>query len=70
MRIWFITYMCEFPDRTVKEYSANVMASNLFSEANSNGHASVFLYKIVEHRLSREAVKMSDKYITSKNGTQ
>ena len=54
----------------MKEYSANVIPSNLFAEANSNGHASVFLYKIVEHKLSGEAVKMGDKYITSKNGTR
>ena len=54
----------------MKEYSANVIASNLFAEADSNGHASVFLYKIVDHRSSGEAVKMGDKYITSKNGIQ
>ena len=65
-----LMYMCEFPDGTVKEYSANVIASNLYAEADSNGHASVFLYKIVDHRSSGEAVKMSDKYITSKNGTR
>ena len=54
----------------MKEYSANVIASDLFAEADSYGHASVFLYKIVEHRSSGEAVKMGNKYITSKNGTQ
>ena len=65
-----LMYMCEFPDGTVKEYSANVIASNLFAEADSNGHDSVLLYKIVDHRSTGEAVKIGDKYITSKNGTK
>jgi hypothetical protein len=65
-----LMYMCEFPDGTVKEYSANVIASNLFAEADSNGHDSVLLYKIVDHRSTGEAVKIGDKYITLKNGTQ
>ena len=64
-----LMYMCEFPEGTVKEYSVNVIATNLFAEANTNGHVIVFLYKIGEHRLSGEAVKMDKKYITSKNGT-
>jgi hypothetical protein len=65
-----LIYMCEFLDETVKEYLANVIASNIFAEADSNGHVSMSLYKIVDHRSSGEAMKMSDKYITSKNGTQ
>ena len=63
-------YMCEFPDGTVKEYSANVIASNLFAEADSNGHQSLSMYKIIDHRLSGEAVKLCDKYITLKNRTR
>ena len=65
-----LMYMCEFPEGTVKEYLDNVIASNLFAEADSNGHGSAFLYKIVDHRLSGEALKMCNKYITLKNGTQ
>ena len=65
-----LMYMCEFPDGSVKEYSANVIASNIFEEADSDGHASTFLHKIVDHRSSGEAVKICDKYIKSKNGTQ
>ena len=59
-----LMYMCEFPDGTVKKYSANVIALNLFADADSNGHSSLFMYKIVDHRLSGEAVKLCDKYIT------
>jgi hypothetical protein len=62
--------MCEFPDGTVKEYSANVIATNLFAESDSNGHSSLFMYKIIDHKSSGEAVKLCDKYITSKNGTR
>ena len=65
-----LKYMCEFPDGTVKEYSANVIATNLFAESDSNGHSSLFMYKIIDHKSSGEAVKLCDKYITSKNGTR
>ena len=51
----------------MKEYSSNVIASNLFVEADSNGHASVFLFAqlvqllpyIVPPYLVRHAVVMS-----------
>ena len=65
-----LIYMCEFPDGTVKEYSANVIATNIFAEADSNGNPTSLMYKIVDHRTTGEVVKLCDKYITSKNGTQ
>ena len=49
-----LKYICEFPDGTVKEYSANVIATNLFAESDSNGHSSLFMYKIIDHKLSGE----------------
>ena len=65
-----LRYMCEFPDGTVKEFAANMIASNIFEQADVDGHSSSLLYKIVDHKSSGEAVRMADKYVISKNGTK
>jgi hypothetical protein len=62
--------MCEFPDGTVKEFVANMIASNIFEESDADGHTNTLLYKIVDHKSSGEAVKMAHKYIVSRNGTK
>jgi hypothetical protein len=65
-----LCYMCEFPDGTVKEFLANVIASNIYEESDADGYSSSLLYKIVDHKSSGEAVKIADKYITSANGNK
>ncbi len=52
-----LRYMCEFPDRTVKEFAANMITSNIFEESDADGHTNTFLYKIVDHKSLGEAVK-------------
>jgi hypothetical protein len=65
-----LVYECEFDDGTTKEYAANTIASNIFLESNADGFSSSFLYHIIDHKSSGEAIKMVDKYITTKSGTQ
>jgi hypothetical protein len=62
--------MCKFPDGTVKEFVATMIASNIFEESDADGHTNTLLYKIVDHKSLEEAVKMADKYIVSMNGTK
>ena len=64
-----LVYECEFNDGTIKEYSANVIASNIYEEGDADGFSSSLLYKIVDHKSSGEAIKMADKYITTRTGT-
>jgi hypothetical protein len=65
-----LVYECEFNDGTVKEYAANTIASNIYEEGDANGFLSALLHTIVDHKSSGEAVKMTDKYYHTKNGTQ
>jgi hypothetical protein len=65
-----LVYECEFNDGTVKEYAENTTASNIYEEGDANGFLSALLHTIVDHKSSVEAVKMTDKYYHTKNGTQ
>ena len=65
-----LVYECEFNDGTTREYAANTIASNIFMESDADGFSSSFLYHIVDHKSSGEAIKMADKYITTKSGTR
>jgi hypothetical protein len=63
-------YECKFNDGTIKEYSANVIASNIYEEGDADGFSSSMLYQIIDHKSSGEAVKLEDKYITTRTGTR
>jgi hypothetical protein len=65
-----LVYECEFNDGTIKEYSANVIASNIYEEGDADGFSSSMLYQIIDHKSSGEAVKLEDKYITTRTGTR
>jgi hypothetical protein len=65
-----LVYECKFNDGTTREYAANTIASNIFMESIADGFSSSFLYHIVDHKSSGEAIKMADKYITTKSGTR
>jgi hypothetical protein len=39
-----LVYECEFNDGTIKEYSANVIASNIYEEGDADGFSSSLLY--------------------------
>ena len=60
-----LVYECEFDDGTIKEYSENLIASNIYEEGAADGFSSLLLYRIVDNKSSGEAIKMSDKYITT-----
>ena len=59
-----LVYECEFNDGTIKEYAANVIASNKYEEGDANGFSSLLLRQIIDHKSSGEAIKLEDKYIT------
>jgi len=65
-----LVYECEFNDGTIKEYLVNVIASNIYEKGDTDGLSSLLLYKIVDHKLSGEAIKMADKHITTRTGTR
>jgi hypothetical protein len=65
-----LVYEFVFDDGTTREYTANTIASNIFMESDADGFSSSFLYHIIVHKSSGEAIKMADKYITTKTGTR
>jgi len=65
-----LVYKCEFDDETIREYLANLIASNIYEEGDADGYSKTLLHTIVDHKLSGEAVKMADKYITTRSGTR
>ena len=60
-----MVYECEFNDGTIKEYSENLIASNIYEKGDADGFSSSLLNRIVDHKSSGEAIKMADKYITT-----
>ena len=60
-----LVYECELNDGTIKEYVANVIASNIYEEGNSGGFSSLLLHQIVDHKSTGEAINMADKYIVT-----
>ena len=43
-------YYVMFPDSAVCQYAANIIAENLYSQVDSNGHHNLLLKEITDHR--------------------
>jgi hypothetical protein len=63
-------YECKFGDGTTKAYAANTIASNICQESNADGHSSLLLYHIIDHKRSGDAISMEDKYYKTASGTK
>ena len=61
-------YDVMFPDGAVAQYAANVIAESMYSQVDSNGHHTLLLKEITDHRKSSSAIPIDDKYIISKTG--
>ena len=61
-------YEVEFPDGEIREYSANVIAENMYRQVDSEGFASTILDSITDHKKDNNAIPRSDGYIVSPNG--
>jgi hypothetical protein len=63
-----LLHECEFNNDTIKEYTANMIASNIFMESDADGFSSSLLYYIVDHKCSGRKFKWPDKYFVTKTG--
>ena len=59
-------YDVEFGDGDVLEYSANVIAENLYSQVDTEGHRYVLLDSIIDHRKDSRAVSKEDEFFMCK----
>ena len=65
-----ILYDVEFPDGTVKEYAANIIAQNMYSTVDADGHTQLVLDEILDHRKDHRAISKADKFIITKKGNK
>ena len=65
-----LSYDVVFDDGEVKEYSANVIAENMFSQVDQDGYHVQMLDSIVDHASEDDAVKKENQYITTRSGTK
>ena len=64
-----IIYDVEFPDGTIKEYSANVIAENMLSQVDSDGFSMTVMEGIINHQMDETtAVHKDDRYIVTPSG--
>jgi hypothetical protein len=56
------TYNVQFPDGSSAEYSANIIAQNMYSQCDSEGNQFLLLNAIVDHESDNTAVKRVDMY--------
>lgn len=62
-----LSYDVQFSDGTVKEYQANIIAQNVLTQADGNGHY-VVGFRIVGHKMEADAIRKEDRYIHRRNG--
>ena len=55
-------YIIEFPDGAEAEYSANVIAENMYAQCDIDGHQHIILDAIVDYKKDANAIAMTDRY--------
>jgi hypothetical protein len=63
-------YECVLEDGTVERYSANIIAKNLYSQCDDEGHSFVLLSEIIDHKKDASAIPIADGFTTSRNGNK
>jgi hypothetical protein len=58
----------EFPDGVVRQYSANIIAENMYSQVDSEGHSTAAVDSIIDFKKTFSAVPKSNKFILTKSG--
>ena len=63
-------YYVEYTDGHRESSAANAITENLFSQVDDEGHRSVLLQEIIDHRVIRREVTKEHAFIISHNGGQ
>jgi hypothetical protein len=56
-------YDCIFDDGTMERYTANIIAENLYSQCDREGHSFLVLNEIVDHAKDHSAVPMTEGFM-------
>ena len=65
-----IIYDVEFPDGPIKQYAANTIAENMYSQLDSDGYSKTILEPIIDYKTDSNAVTKDDMYIMTKLSVQ
>jgi hypothetical protein len=57
-----ITYNVEFPDGGSEDYTANVIAENMYAQCDEEGNHFLMLQDIVGHKTDGRAAERADMY--------
>ena len=63
-------YEIEFMDGTREKYLANVIAENMYTQVDDEGHQYLLLQEIMDHQKDHSAVPISEGIVKSANGTE
>ena len=63
-------YEVEYLDGEIGIMTANIIAENLLSQVDEEGHKQMFIDEIQDHRRNHDAVPISKGFYTRKNGTR
>ena len=61
-------YQVEFDDGTNEIITANIIAENILSQVDEEGHTQMLLSEIVDHRTDGSEVKNEDGFIETRGG--
>ena len=65
-----VLYDVQFPDGSIKPYSANLIAENILMQVDGDGLHHQLLEGILDHSKDKRAIEKKDKYFVSKHGRQ
>ena len=63
-----LVYEVQFPDGTLKHYSANIIAENILQQVDSTGHHSTTLEGILDARKGKKAIGKDNAFVVDRNG--
>ena len=59
------SYEVEFKDGTIEIIPANVLAENILSQVDENGHKQLLLEEVIYHRCNNDAMKKNNSKVTN-----
>ena len=63
-------YKVEYIDGTIEIMAANVIAENMLSKVDEEGHRNLLMEEIINHWTNKDAIKEDDTLYTTINGTR
>lgn len=60
----------QFSDGHIEEYAANIIAENLYSQVDEDGHHHMLLQELIDHHKNTDSLKVTDMWDMSNNGNR